>query len=81
VPNVNGVDLAAAYGTIASELRRRAGVAHVDADRVLDLLGRRQRLDPWLGWLELVETEIRRAVGGHDAVSVQATCAWTATGF
>lgn len=63
---------------VADELRSRAGVAHVDADRVvLDLLDRGQRPDPHLGWLEPVETEVRRAAGGHDdAVSVEATGAW-----
>jgi cytidylate kinase len=62
---------------VADELRRRAGVAHVEADRVvLDLLDRGQRPDPHLGWLEPVETEVRWAAGGHDAVSVEATGAW-----
>jgi cytidylate kinase len=62
---------------VADELRRRAGVAHVDADRVvLDLLDRGQRPDRRLGWLEPVETEVRRAVGDHAVVSVEATGAW-----
>jgi cytidylate kinase len=62
---------------VADELRRRAGVAHVDADRVvLGLLDRGARPDPRLGWLEQVESEVRRAVGDHGVVSVEATGAW-----
>ncbi len=61
---------------VADELLRRAGVVHVDADRlVLDLLGRGERPDPRLGWLEPVEAEVRR-VAGDDDVSVEATGAW-----
>ena len=62
---------------VADELRRRAGVAHVDTDRVvLDLLDRGERPDPRLGWLEQVESEVRGALGDHAAVSVEATGAW-----
>jgi shikimate kinase len=62
---------------VADELSRRIGVHHVDVDRmVLDLLGRGQRPDPEQGWLEPVETEIRRAVCDHSLVSVEATGAW-----
>ena len=58
-------------------MRRRAGVQHVDADRVvLDLLDRGARPDPQLGWLDQVEAEVLRAVGEHPLVSVEATGAW-----
>ena len=54
---------------VADELRRRAGVAHVDTDRVvLDLLDRGERPDPRLGWLEQVESEVRGALGDHAGV-------------
>jgi predicted kinase len=62
---------------VADELCRRAGVQHVDADRVvLDLLDRGGRPDVRLGWLDQVEAEVRRAVGEHLLVSVEATGAW-----
>jgi len=62
---------------VAEELRRRAAVAHVDADRlVLDLLDRGGRPDPRLGWLDQVEAEVQRAVAEHPLVSVEATGAW-----
>ncbi len=62
---------------VADELCRRAGVQHVDADRlVLDLLDRGERPHPRLGWLEQVEAEVRRTVGEHRLVSVEATGAW-----
>jgi cytidylate kinase len=62
---------------VAEELRRRAGVVHVDADRVvLDLLGRGERPDPRLGWLEQVAAEVRRVAGDDRVVSVEATGAW-----
>lgn len=62
---------------VADELFRRAGVRHVDVDRlVLDLLDRGERPDPEQGWLEPVEIEIRRAVSNHPRVSVEATGAW-----
>jgi gluconate kinase len=62
---------------VADQLCRRAGVQHVDADRVvLDLLDRGARPDPRLGWLQQVEAEVRRAVSEHLLVSVEATGAW-----
>jgi cytidylate kinase len=62
---------------VADELRRRAGVAHVDADRiVLDLLDRGESPDRRLGWLEQIETEVERVAGDHAVVSVEATGAW-----
>ena len=62
---------------VADQLYRRAGVQHVDADRVvLDLMDRGERPDLRLGWLEQVEAEVRRAVGEHRLVSVEATGAW-----
>ena len=62
---------------VADQLYRRAGVQHVDADRViLDRLDRRERPDPRLGWLEQVEAAVRRAVSEHLLVSVEATGAW-----
>jgi shikimate kinase len=62
---------------VAAELSRRAGVWHVDADLlVLDLLDQEVRPDPRLGWLDQVETAVRRAVGEHRCVSVEATGAW-----
>jgi len=58
---------------VASELSRRAGVRHVDADLlVLDLLDRGVRPDPLLGWLDEVEAAVR----AHPRVSVEATGAW-----
>ena len=68
---------AAGKSWVADELRRRAGVQHVDADRVvLDLLDRGARPDPQLGWLDQVEAEVLRTVGEHPLVSVEATGAW-----
>ena len=68
---------AAGKSWVADELRRRAGVQHVDADRVvLDLLDRGARPDPQLGCLDQVEAEVLRAVGEHPLVSVEATGAW-----
>jgi shikimate kinase len=62
---------------VAAELSRRAGVRHVDADLlVLDLLDQQVRPDRRLGWLDQVETAVRRAVGEHRCVSVEATGAW-----
>ena len=62
---------------VAEELGRRAGVHHVDADRlVLDLLDRGERPDADRGWLDRVETEVRHALGDHSLVSVEATGAW-----
>jgi shikimate kinase len=62
---------------VAEELGRRAGVHHVDADRlVLDLLDRGQRPDARRGWLDQVETEVARALEEHPVVSVEATGAW-----
>jgi len=52
-------------------------VRHVDADLlVLDLLDQEVRPDPWLGWLDQVETAVRRTVGEYRCVSVEATGAW-----
>ena len=68
---------AAGKSWVADELRRRAGVQHVDADRVvLDLLDRGAHPDPQLGWLDQVEAEVLRAVGEPPLVSVEATGAW-----
>jgi cytidylate kinase len=62
---------------VATELSRRAGVHHVDADLVvLGLLDRGVRPDPRLGWLDEVETAARQAVREHSRVSVEATGAW-----
>jgi shikimate kinase len=62
---------------VAAELSRRAGVRHVDADLlVLDLLDQEVRPDQRLGWLDQVETAVRRAVSEHRCVSVEATGAW-----
>jgi len=43
---------------------------------VLDRLDRGQGPDPRLGWFEPVHTAVRRAVGDHAVVSVEATGAW-----
>lgn len=68
---------AAGKSWVADELRRRAGVQHVDADRlVLDLTDRGGRPDPQLGWLDQVEAEVLRAAREHRLVSVEATGAW-----
>jgi predicted kinase len=62
---------------VADQLCRRAGVLHVDADRlVLDLLVQGERPNPRLGWLDQVEAEVRRAISDHRRVSVEATGAW-----
>ena len=62
---------------VAGELDRRAGVHHIDADRlVLELSARGRSPDPEQGWLEEVETEVRRATCEHERVSVEATGAW-----
>lgn len=62
---------------VAAELRRRAGVQHVDADRlVLELLARGERPDPALGWLDHVQEEVQRALAVRLRVSVEATGAW-----
>ena len=68
---------AAGKSWVAEQLARRAGVRHVDADRlVLDLVDRGVRPDPVLGWLDQVEAEVGRALVGHPLVSVEATGAW-----
>jgi predicted kinase len=62
---------------VAEELRRRVGVHHVDADRlVLGLMSRGECPDPEYGWLGPVEEEVRRALVVHWRVSVEATGAW-----
>lgn len=62
---------------VAAELERRAGVHHVDADRlVLELSARGRSPDPDRGWLAEVEAEVGRATAGHERVSVEATGAW-----
>lgn len=62
---------------VAEELNRRAGVWHIDVDRlVLELVDRGRRPDPERGWLEEVEAEVRRVAGEHGLVSVEATGAW-----
>lgn len=62
---------------LAHLLQQRAGVHHVDADTlVLQLLLRRQRPHPTMGWLLQVEQEVRAALEHHQRVSVEATGAW-----
>jgi predicted kinase len=62
---------------VAEMLNRRAGVHHIDVDRMgLELSDRGRRPDPEQGWLEEVEAEVRRAAGEHLLVSVEATGAW-----
>jgi len=68
---------AAGKSWVAEELERRAGVRHVDVDRmVLELSSRGRRPDPEQGWLEEVEAEVRRLASEHALVSVEATGAW-----
>jgi predicted kinase len=62
---------------VAEELVRRAGVQHIDADRmVLELLDGGRLPDPEQGWLAEVEAEVRRVATEHALVSVEATGAW-----
>jgi cytidylate kinase len=62
---------------VAGELDRRAGVHHIDADRlVLELSARGRSPDPEQGWLTEVEAEIRAATDRYERVSVEATGAW-----
>lgn len=68
---------AAGKSWVAAELDRRAGVHHVDADRlVLELSARGRSPDPEQGWLAEVEEAVRRATDEHERVSVEATGAW-----
>ena len=62
---------------VAGELDRRAGVHHVDADRlVLEWSARGRCPDPEQGWLAEVEEEVHAATGRYERVSVEATGAW-----
>jgi predicted kinase len=62
---------------VAEELERRAGVQHIDVDRMaLKLRDRGCHPDPEQGGLEEVEAEVRRVATEHLLVSVEATGAW-----
>jgi shikimate kinase len=68
---------AAGKSWVAQQLERRAGVHHVDADRlVLQLLARGESADPALGWLDPVEQAVLAAAVDYAQVSVEATGAW-----
>jgi shikimate kinase len=69
---------AAGKSQVAEALRSQHRVAHVDADAlVLDLLAVGAQPHPERGWLSEVEDALTDALQEHQAVSVEATGAWS----